>query len=467
MKRKFNHINNIEIINDFNKNKSNIDNKINELIELYKSKYGNDNYLSIMISIYFEPIIFIKYNEYNIIEDVQPILKYSFIDYYFFDKSYEVQFINYIKYINKKYNYICKANPYFIKFDVTELFQKKLKKKIYELYKIKYNITDNIVKEQKGANFNYSLFKQKYETDYFETYFITDFIHDFYPSQRSFLSKESEDLLNNNVFITKLNEIDYFIKCFNEKILTSYDNNSYIKVNNLDQIKSTLYNLLNIINSTNSYVINEASGLKHFFSNETDKNDAINLINNKIVFSLGAYMDSYNQSENKSPTLIYKNNNTYEALISTALTISPTDDYRNFLGVNRVNCSYDYSNKKYIFNVYITGSKSVSLEKDANNVTYLSIFFEFILSNKNIENIILNKDNKSNTTKLSLISEYNEIYFKNYIKIFVYMLIYLFTTHDTIKNEFEIINFLNKYNINSFIDNYDNYLLRFGFQTPP
>jgi hypothetical protein len=213
MKRKFNFINNIQIINNLNNNKNNnknnIENKINELVELYKSKYMNKNgtnhYLSIMISIYFEPIIFIKYDISGNIEDIQPILKYSFLDYYFFDKSYEVQFINYIQYIYKKYNYICKPNPYFIKFDTSDLYEKKLKKKIFELYNIK---NKSIYKKQKGGHIDYKLFKQKYETEYFETYFTTDFVHDFYPSARSFLSKESEDLLNNNVFITKLNETE-------------------------------------------------------------------------------------------------------------------------------------------------------------------------------------------------------------------------------------------------------------------
>jgi hypothetical protein len=53
-----------------------------------------------MLSIYFEPIIFIKYNKINNkIINFQPFLNHSFLDYYFFvNGTFQINFIKNIFY---------------------------------------------------------------------------------------------------------------------------------------------------------------------------------------------------------------------------------------------------------------------------------------------------------------------------------------------------------------------------------
>ena len=86
MKRKFDEVNNINIIennlNNLNK-KSNIDIKIEFLINEFKNKYGEENYLLYIISIYLEPVIFIKYDSNHQIIDIQP-------EFYLLSSSYSL-----------------------------------------------------------------------------------------------------------------------------------------------------------------------------------------------------------------------------------------------------------------------------------------------------------------------------------------------------------------------------------------
>ncbi len=232
-------------------------------------------------------------------------------------------------------------------------------------------------------------------------------------------------------------------------------------------IKTEVYKLIQHIESTDSYVINEASALSHFVKNKSDQQYLLHLINSKIVFSLGAYLDSSNQSLSKVPTLIYDKISNYNHLLSYVFQIQTHQIYSILLGMDVIQIIYNQISQKYEFSIHFRGKYPIKFEKNVNTVSYLSIFIEYILSNHTIEEII-DKKNKNNNTKIAIISEYSEVYHKKYVKMFTNLLIFLFTRNRSMPTTTiglhittlpEVIDFLHKYNIQTFIDSYDDEMI--------
>ncbi len=509
MKRKFDEVNNINIIennlNNLNK-KSNIDIKIELLINEYKNNYGETNYLSYIISIYLEPAIFIKYDSNNKVIDIQPLLNYSFLDFYYLDRSYENELYNYIKEIEDQYNYIFTINPYFIKYEQNNILNNKLYKKIIELFNEKNNIKETNLFFG-GSNNHFNEKKMiTYENDNFASYFQTDFNHDFIHSSRSFLSLQTKKLLKNNFSMSETNYFKNIFKKYieeennknNKKIKTPKINiyrNEYKKLNSLDELKVTINKMLKELNQVNSYIINEGGGLGHFFKNNEDYIKLKSMIENKFVFTFGMYLDSFNNNIKASHKKIYRHNS-YQSILQYTISLPYKKEiYHKLYGLIEIMPREEvYDSGIYKYYVQIIQKDIIKLDKRANNVFNLSIFYEYILSKDNIKNIIKNhlyessineeykrmvsrdiliiqkysepsqskkikkhllKLKKESITKVNLYiekieKEYMELFFNNYLQIFINLFMYLIYNH--YKEKFGYI--FTKYNIKNEYDDY-------------
>ncbi len=473
MKRKWNEFNHMNIMNE-NKNLNvNIDNKIEYLIQSFIEKYGNNDYIKYMISIYLEPVAFVKYGINQEIQDIQPLLEYSFFDFYLCDRSYEDELYTYIQEIESNDSYQFSINPFFIR-TKSDLYSTKLYKKIVNTFYHNENHSENQEKNEilwEGGTKKKSTKKwdeiniRKYQNDSFYHYMRTDFFHDFFGS-RSYLSKSSKDFIYPK---DTYDETKYFQSIFQKFIQNKQNGNGYVKVKSIEDIKVYLNQMLQFIQKQNAFIINEASGLSHFFQNRMDYESLKTIIEDKFVFSFGAYLDSSNPYPNRSFTNIFKS---YDYLLYYTILIPEIrDKYRNLYGFMDMRPIEKNRNSGiYTFLLSIYGQDSIYMDKNANNVKNLSIFFEYILSMNSIEKIIndysyeksvrieveksIEKEevyiksiqnrvkqkkyiesiqNRSIQHVLQQIQEsidtYKNIFFYNYLKMFVNIMMYLIYHH--------------------------------------
>lgn len=441
--------------------------KIDKLFQKYIDVYGSHDYITYIISLYLEPVAFVKYDKTdpNIITDLLPLFDYSFLDFYLCDRSYEDELYSYIRNIESTYDYRFMANPLFIDYKVEN--QDPYTKKLYQRIITLLNEGTSAVS---GGNKKYikkwdEIDVRKYETKSFEDYTYIDFYHDFL-GNRSYLSKESKDLLNMN---HHLSETQYFLSIFQRFIETREYHNQYIKVKSLNDIKVYLDSMLRSIHNQNTYIINEANALSHFFQNRSDYENVKGLIEHKFVFSFGAYLDPANTNVQRSFTNIFRTY--YPLFVFTLLSPNVRDKYRDLYGFMDIRPVEKVRNSGvYSFLVSIIGQDDLYLHKDANNVKNLSIFFEYILSIHSIEKIIsdylyeksLNREIeksldhersyiqniknrvkakkyiesiKRNATErvykymMDSIESYKNIFFQNYLKMFINYMMYLIYHH--------------------------------------
>ena len=339
-----------------------------------------------------------------------------------------------------------------------------------------------------------------YENDNFSSYFQTDFNHDFIHSSRSFLSSKSKDLLKNKFSMSETNYFKNIFKKYIEeetnkntnkkskKVKTPKINiyrNQYKKIILLEELKVTITQMLRELNEINSYIINEGGRLGHFFKDKEDYIELKRVIENKFVFTFGMYLDSFNNNIKANHKKIYRHNS-YQSILQYTISLPyKKEKYHKLYGLIEIMPREEvYDSGIYKYYVQMIQKDIIKLDKRANNVFNLSIFYEYILSKDNIKNIIKNhlyessvneeykkmvnrdkliieqyserdkmekhllKLKKESITKVNLYiekieKEYIELFFNNYLQIFINLFMYLIYNH--YKEKFGYI--FTKYNI--------------------
>lgn len=415
---------NLEFIKNNKKNILINKNILNEIKDIFFEKFHKE-YIYFFINLFIEPIIF--YKEINNIIEYIPIYDFSFLEYIFLDKSNH-QKIEYKINIMYEYNYILVENPYFIPFDtdkynyileyINNLFEKEINNiETEKINNIEKNESNNLYggdtqnKEIKPENKLSTELKEKLKKNiYFQTYLFSDLVHDFSSSDRSFLSIENmnkfKDIIQNKFKINILNETTFFKKIRNELLLTNLLHNEYKICKNDKTVGLEFYKLLKkIVQIKEYYIINEASGISFFHLSKDNFVKIMKRLKVNIVKSVGVYIDPYSKKKkiqtNQNITSIYEEEVYYNKICKEIFE----EDYFNdiYLRVDELTNNLFDVEGDYTYNL---------LEKNANSVTNLSIFIEYISTTLSIETIIKNKLYKkySNVQHEEFENEYKNIY---------------------------------------------------------
>jgi hypothetical protein len=271
----------------------------------------------------------------------------------------------------------------------------------------KLNVNSNVLL----SNINSSVYIINYEIDFYKNFNdqLNNFINQF---NKILYLKINED--NTNINLTSENNYDTLLNQYIEKINTIYNSSIYILQNN---IYTNLYNSYNSINFTDNY-----------------SNKICNIIINTIKY----YYDS---SINYFSSIYYKK----------CLNYSSKNNNQNFNNKNFINKNINNSELENVdkislfFNLYVNTNinSSILYEKELNRILY------YLCTNYAI-------NNSSNKFKAAGFSKINSLYkFVKIYKIDNKVKKYLLNTSLYDNQEiFELFNFDNWTNINSFLQNY-------------